>query len=226
MNDVTRGLTGVEATTAIGSLDAVADENQPEGRRITHTPATGARSVSQLTTSGVVGHVAPPVDAGAKSELRVFNSVLRYLRQLYGEEVLAVDTPPPPEQAQRNRDATGEDGKLRIAGVEVPIQTTVLVPDQKFYQRVSRGGAEVAASHADAATWLHQQIMQKIDTNYADAEGMILAVDLSHFGALAMPAVVDAYRQAYPDEKQVFGAVLLVGPLYDLVVPLGRSRSW
>lgn len=226
MNDVTRGLTGVEAATAIGSLDAVADENRLEGRRITHAPATGARSVSQLTTSGVVGHVAPPVDAGAKSELRVFNSVLCHLRRRYGDDALAIDTPPPPEQVQRNRDATGEDGKLRIAGVEVPIQTIVLMPDQAFYQRVSRGGAAVAASHADAATWLHQRIKQKIDTSYANPQGMILAIDLSHFGALAMPTVVDAYRQAYPDEQPVFGGVLLVGPLDDLVVPLGRSRWW
>jgi hypothetical protein len=144
MSNVTRGLTGVEATTASSSLDAVADENPPGGRRITHTPATGGRSISQLSANGVSGHVAPPVDAGAQGERRVFNSVLRHLKERHGDVVVVLDVPGSPEQTRRTRDATGEDGRLKIGGVEVAI--SLIDARRNRPARARRTQANTAAS--------------------------------------------------------------------------------
>ena len=54
-----------------------------------------------MSANGVSGHVAPPVDAGAKGERRVFNSVLRYLKERYGDAVVALDVPAPPGREER-----------------------------------------------------------------------------------------------------------------------------
>ena len=150
----------------------------------------------------------------------MFASVLRHLQARYGDQVIALKVPP---ADGKERDDDGEDGRLSIAGVEVAVQTVVLCPDPAFYQRVARGGAAVDASTAQAAARLHQQVEIK-RAHYPNPMEKILAIDLSHFGVLAMPAVIAEDRRTFPDAGTVFGSVLLVGPLENLMAPLGSSR--
>jgi len=123
-------------------------------------------------------------------------------------------------------DDRGDDRRLNVDGTTYGFQVTVAPSAQEFWRdaRVSSASTQVPLKHA--IEWLRGPIVEKaFGVPRSQLEQTILAVDVTHAGAVANPQFVSHYLQTYPAPSHEFGlaSVWVVGPSPVLCRRLGSG---
>ncbi|WP_310682342.1 hypothetical protein [Aliifodinibius sp. S!AR15-10] len=191
------------------------DPNNPLGRRVENRPASGGASNGyrdkygrfQLENSG-------PLKNGRENEPHVSKILVKKLRELGYNVKLLVD------DAHDNR---GEDGILVIDDDKFTLQI-VTIPFKNLWEDLSvKNEATLSGDKKKAVSLLHEAInIKKERYSPSDREKMVLALDLTHCGALVYPNYVKAYINHFGDpvKEYLFKSVWLVGPTTRSTIPL------
>ena len=110
---------------------------------------------------------SPPVPIGRSADARVV--------QVVGQLLAASDHA---VEQLRARDDRGEDGLLRVDGLDYAVQVTGVPQAPKFWARVSQGSATTTATLQEVASWLEGAIDAKLAvTPPQQRPATILALD-------------------------------------------------
>jgi hypothetical protein len=222
--DVVLDAVGGEYVIAGEAVSAVSEGSDldGQGRRVEANLATGARSVAVLRPEGTVRlDVQPPVDVGGRrNESRTCDTL-----------VAAMQASGVPVTGWRpGVDPDGEDGVLRIADHDVPVQIVTVPPHESFWRGVHAGsGTTLVTWDAAASGWLHHALADKAGS-LADARqraNTLVVLDATHAGVLVQPEIVRSYLSQYPAPRAEFGfaGAWVVGPTLSCTTRLGEG-SW
>ena len=111
-----------------------------------------------------------------------------------------------------------------ISGRRIPVQIVTVPSSPEVWKELSIRNASTLSGDLEAAVSL---IRGAIVAKSQKAGGCILALDLTHFGAIVSRKVVDAYLAEFGDPVTEFSfeAAWPVGPTSRSTVELARRRS-
>ncbi|MBI3843527.1 MAG: hypothetical protein HY292_02700 [Planctomycetes bacterium] len=185
--------------------------DNPGGRRVDYTPASGGNSSSRRDEAGGFKVVlSEPLDRGRAAEPHVMKVLVESLGRA-GRNAQPVPTA---------RDEDGADGCLSLDGRLVDVQVVMMVVDPDLWQELAAEKETKRAGSIDEAVRIVRTCIEKKSRK---AKNTLLALDASHFGALVSTQLVHAYLAKHRDpvSEFAFSEVWIVGPTARSSVRLG-----
>ena len=185
----------VQATSALMRLEVpgvtiVNDFTDPAtgDRTIRRQTAAGGSSENRLSPDRLRASVTRPVEVGRSGELRALDAL--------GAAMVAAGRSAVPVAGADDR--RGEDALMQVDDQRYAVQMVTVPTAPDFWQDVqTQASATTDVSLAHAVGWVREAICQKASkVPPAQRPGTILALDVTHFGALSAPAIVRAYCDA------------------------------
>jgi hypothetical protein len=178
------------------------DPNNPLGRRVESRPASGGASDSCVAADGSFQvTLSGALDRGRAGESHVIKILFNKLHERDSD--IYVD--------DGARDHFGEDGILVVNGRRMALQIVTVPKSPAVWKGLNvQNTAAVSGDRAAAVSIIRDAIVAKS----VKAKGTILALDLTHIGAIVNRTLVEAYLAAFGDPVAEFSfeAVWLVGP--------------
>jgi hypothetical protein len=178
------------------------DPNNPLGRRVENRPASGGASDSSTAADGSFqATLSGTLDRGRAGESHVIKILFNKLRE--SESDIYID--------DSARDDFGEDGILVVKSRRIPLQIVTVPNSPPVWKALNvQKTAALSGDQAAAVSLLRDAIVAKS----LKARGTVVALDLTHIGAIANRTLVEAYLAAFGDPMAEFSfeAVWLVGP--------------
>jgi hypothetical protein len=185
----------------------------PAGRRLDSSPASGGRSLSTVDGEGGFRiELSGPLERGRPGEWHVLK-VLKKVLAAEGHEVL---------QLSGARDHHGQDALLEIDGERTEVQITSIPQD--VWKQLADGKDVVLEGDLDTAVALVRQAVLKMATS---GRGVLLAIDAAQVAVFVNSRLVEKYLQRFDDPSQECGYadVWIVGPTTRSTIRLGRGRN-
>jgi hypothetical protein len=172
----------------------------PPGAGLLSIEAPGYSSKSTLSVDGeVVLRLNGSKGLGTYGEPRVRHVLYEVLRRSHCLEV-----------GTGARDADGEDGKLRLDGIEYILQVVSAVSGEHVnLSAASHGEVTISTTLCQLAQWLDETV--GIKAQRTDPPNTVLALDASILGVAVGPRLIAAYHSLPSRVDHGFAAVWLVG---------------
>jgi len=201
------------------------DPDNPDGRRVVSSPASGGQSSSTVDSNGDFSlHLDAPLDVGTPGEPHVLKILIRAL----GTRGDTVSLPVGSKDLRGGaKDSCGEDGLICLNGKNVPVQIVSVPAGSDIWRELAQRKTTTASGTLVDAVGMIRAAFEKKRTS---AKGSILVLDVGHLGAVVTPRLIASYWETHGDpvaefelrEAWVIGAT--VRSSFQFVAPVGARR--